>query len=161
MKKRRNLILSFVIVALLLVGIGYAAVLSDELTIDGSAAAEANAADFNVDWVSGDGYTVNDDTATVTVTGMTTADSSKVKTINLKVKNNSEALTAVLGAWGTVTNNNPDYFTVSVAWAQDAPTELAPGQEASVVLTITLIKDVADTASAEFDVTFTATAKAA
>ena len=162
--KRRNLILGFVIVALLLIGVGYAA-LSDSLSIKAVANAAPSDDDFNVNFIADDpanpAVNITDDLATVTVS-LSTAQPST--TVELTVKNESEKqdLIANLGAISVgEKSGNSAYFTVTAEWKAGADMELAYGETAVIVVTFTLAKTPSDNVSATYNFSFEANASTA
>ena len=168
MKKRRTLIISLLLVAALMLGIGYAA-LSRELMISSNAILNPDANDFAVEIT--DSSTSNADFATTSIGDSKTTATYEVKGLSKK----GEAVTLTY----TVTNNTvdvnaeltgrsmtegslfigdgtstpgvvADYFTKTVTvthedgdvWAEADHITLAPGETATVEIVITLKQTV-------------------
>ena len=150
MKKKYGVIA--IIVAILVLGVGYAAISNINLNVTGSTATVSpDQANFVVKYdalntftYSGNptGSTVtltrtDDTTATFTVTGLTKK-GDKV-TITYPIVNESPTLAASLAA-PTITNDNSTYFSVT-STSPAANTELAEnGGTANLVLVVEVIK---------------------
>ena len=142
MKKTNKIILTSVIVAVLLLGIGYAAIQNITLNIAGTAAADPSQANFKVMFsgiptVSDDTYAtaaITDDTnAIVNVEGLTKK--GDIVTAIYTVQNASTDLSADLGV--STTNSNTEYFTLSSEIAQ---TSLVAGEATTLTVTVELTK---------------------
>ena len=164
MKKRRTLIVAFMLVAVLTIGIGYAA-LNDTLYVTGNAKASASAADESFDLavyfeqptVAADaGYTVTvgtdnlgdeNDLATVAVTGLVNKDDTM--TVEIPIKNDSQyAANLTL----TLTEYTATYFDFDYALSAS---QVAAGGTVNAVITVTLLQTPTDTdftAGFSFDV---------
>ena len=185
MKNKKYLVSLFVVLALLCLGIGYAAV-SKELVISGNASmtetdpdpSDGTTADditneelkknFKIHFVKNvdfQGTCSGDDTATVTGTtaGDLTADitvtglniRNSVATITFTVKNDSEDLKALFKEVKIV-NGNDEYFKVTTDW--DAATDIAPVTIAArAALNITVTIEVIKSATVAQNATFTIT----
>ena len=145
MKNKKTLIGIVLLIVVLLLGIGYAAI-TRELTISGSATANANSENFKV-YFTGETEVSNGDnvtatataettTANITVTGLTTKDDFETATYT--IKNASPELNALLSVT-TEEAANSDYFDVK-AEIEDEATPLAPDGTTTVTVTVTLIK---------------------
>ena len=159
MKARRLAIIAFVLVAVLTMGIGYAA-LSDTLSINGSATLSHSAAEdqFDVEvYFSGVGALENctaaidtgdNDIATITITSGLAVVGDKA-TATFTVTNDSAGSVAL-----TPTHNSSTNFDV----ATDAANYTIPaGQTVNVVVTVTLKATVnADITNEAFSIGFTA-----
>ena len=147
MKKRRSLIISFLLVAALALGIGYAA-LSDVLDIQGTAEISAGIAEeaFNQDVYfsavqPGTGITAsinadNNDKATFTATGFSQV-GDKVQ-VTYTIKNDSEHYAANVTP-KLLQNSNEEYFSISSDWASTMQT-IAAGAEKTITITVELVK---------------------
>ena len=142
MKKSNKIIMTVVIVAVLLLGIGYAAIQNITLNIAGTASADPSQANFKVMFsgtptVSDDTYVtaaITDDTnATVNVEGLTKK--GDIVTATYTVQNASTDLSADLGV--STTNSNTEYFTLSSEIAQ---TSLVAGEATNLTVTVELTK---------------------
>ena len=142
MKRTNKIILTATIVALLVLGIGYAAIQNITLNINGTAAADPSQANFKVMFsgtptVSDDTYVtaaITDDTnATINVEGLTKK--GDVVTATYTVQNASTDLLADLGV--STTNSNTEYFTLSSEIAQ---TSLVAGEATTLTVTVELTK---------------------
>ena len=127
MKKRYGVIA--VLIAVIALGVGYAAISNVTLNVNGSqATAEADQDNFVVKY---------DAESTFTIEGLTKK-GDKV-TITYPIINASETLKASLAA-PTITNDNTEYFSVT-ATSPAAGTELAAnGGTANLVLEVEVIK---------------------
>lgn len=146
MKKNTKLSIGIIlIVAILLVAIGYAAVTTRTLNIDGTAQATPDSANFTVKFV-GTPVVSNQDKvtagikegdelkATMDVRGLTAKGDTATATYT--IQNTSKDLSAALSA--TVTSNtNPEYFTVDY---EIADSTIGHGDSTTIVVTVTLIK---------------------
>ncbi len=168
MKNKRAFIVTVLIIAVLLLGIGYAAVANKTLTISGTAKVSPDDSNFNVKFtgtpatakVAGTNVpedaevtaTITDDTtATIGVTGLT-AKGQKV-TATYTILNDSADLKAALSA--SLTNSNTNYFTVTQAIAD--PSTLAPAGTTTITVTVECIKTPVTTdETANITVTITA-----
>ncbi len=179
MKKRRIAIVSFLILAVLVMGVGFAA-LTDNLFIKGEATLATTSAQSNFDQ---DVYFVNAAVATTTgtntgedtaVIGATDNDSATfyVKTLGNKdeyvtftftIKNDSEEFDALI----TLDANNPTttdstnftitYSTTNDGIASDSEITCAAGDTVDVYVTVVLNNTPAENHTAAFNVNLTAT----
>ena len=156
MKSRKRVIVAFLLVAVMLLGVGYAT-LTDTLTIDGTAGVDLNDSKEEYDddiyfskVISGTGCTavINSDvdTGTITVTdgALKAVGDEVIATYTIK----SDSDLDVKVERPTINNNNSEYFKVTDSWTE-AKT-LPAGGTIDVTVTIKLIK----TADADQDVTF-------
>ena len=171
MKKKRTLTVVAAVLAVLMLGVGYAAVANDLLYItDASASASPSDANFVVqfdedtDVVAGNNVTADytDATnATFAVSGLTAKGQTASATYT--IKNSSSDLSANLtAAIGTMTNgatgteDDKSYFDVSYSFA--APT-ISAGGNTTLTVTVTMLKTpVSEDVSVTFPVTITASA---
>lgn len=181
MKNRKTIIVAFVLVACMLVGVGYAA-LSDTFVLNGQATvSEDNAEDaFNEDVVllgivrdGVGGSDVVSDVTDISTYGYTAScnvaqDSASYhiyslkgqydsKTIVFRIKNNGDlAATLDVAVSGADTNNNSEYFNVTYNLSNGSSTPLAAGAFVDVAVTVTLNKTPGTTTSGDFTFTFNA-----
>lgn len=159
MKRTNKLIIAALLVIMLLLGIGYAAIQNITLNISGTASADPAQAAFKV-MFSGEPTvsdathvtaSVTDDTnATINVSGLT-AEGDKV-TATYTVQNASTDLSADLSV--ATTNSNTDYFTIK---SDLAKTSLVAGEATTLVVTVELTKiPVSETVSSTIGVQLTA-----
>ena len=169
MKNRKIVVIAFVVVAAMMLGIGYAA-LTDTLDITGSAdvnvselekefeediyfsAAVANEGAPNTASVNAD----NNDKASFSAKSLVKKDD--VATFTFTINNDSAhnvkvepKLNATLG------NTNSEYFEITSDWAGEAKTIAANGTE-TYTLTVKLLKDPTEAVSGSFLVELVATA---
>ena len=150
MKKNTKLSIGIIlVVAVLLVAIGYATITTRQLNIDGTAQATPDSANFTVKFVGTpevsdqDKVTAkitedNDLKATIDVKGLTAK--GDTATAKYTIQNSSKDLSAALSA--TVTSNtNSEYFTVDYDIADST---IAHGDSTTILVTVTLIKTPID-----------------
>ena len=163
MKQRKTVIVAFLLAAVLLLGVGYAA-LSDTLTIDGSAgvsyddASEAFDEDIYFSKViSGTGCTAeinsDPDTGTITVTDGALKEVGDEVIATYTIKSDSDLDVKI--PIPTINNDDSEYFEVKTSWAVDQT--LTAGGTLDVTVTIKLIKTSDRDRDMNFDVNFTAT----
>ncbi len=144
MKKTTKVVLAVLVAAMLLLGIGYAAISQITLTIAGTATAQADSANFKVMFT--DAITVSDSTkvtatktndtnATIAVSGLTTV--GQTATATYTVQNTSTDISADINV--ATTNDNTEYFRIN---AKIGDTRLDPAEATTVTVTITLLKSV-------------------
>jgi len=151
--KRNNLILGFVILALLLVGIGFAG-LTGTLTIDGKVKTTEAAMDvIFVDFSADDGYTPEEGATPhkATIDEFSLKEKNDSKTITFKVKNTSKDYKARLTAHTQQISGANGYFSIVV---QDGPIEVLPGDFATFTVTITLLKASTEVQTGTIAVTY-------
>lgn len=150
MKRTKIYVMIAVIIAVLILGIGYAAISNITLNINGTASATTADENFKVkfdgtvtptstvpDGVEGataTGTITNDTTATIAVSGLTTKD--QTATVTYTILNDSPELSANLAA-SVKTNNNDEYFDVTTSLAK---TTLAKGETTTLTVTVKLKK---------------------
>ena len=185
MRKRKTFIVMIILLAILVLGVGYAAVSNITLNLNGTANIKANA-DFSVVYDTSHtvGKSTNDTVAWAennnqpVVAGAYTNTSTATMTVYLdsthssayaiyKVDNNSSELGATLSTSITqISGGNAQYFNdVTAAYYTDANcttalgnSTLAHGQSAYLKVTVSLKKSpVSDITGATFSVTTTAT----
>ena len=168
MKNRKGLI-SLMLVAVLLLGIGYAA-LTDTLDITGSADVNQSAAEeaFNEDIYfsaavaneTGNTASVNaDNNDKASFTAATLKGKGDKVTFTFTIKNDGDVdatVTPKLNA--SLGNTNPEYFSISSDWAGEAKV-LAAHSEVTYTLTVELLKTPTNTISGSFLVELVAVAE--
>lgn len=171
MKNRKTIITSFLLLAGLTLGVGYAAI-SNTLTVTGAVNLGTDENNFSVvfDSVEQDANEVKRWTATInenTINSTLTINSNALDTkgdsidIDYTVRNASPAndLIAVLGDI-TVTNANTSWYTVEANWVDSSVVELAYNETAVFNVKVTLVNTPTESVSGlDFFVSFTATAK--
>ena len=167
MKKRRNLIISLLLVAALALGVGYAAV-SDVLDINGTVDVSVSAAEeaFNsdiyfVDAVAneeGNVASVNaddDDMASFTIFTFKGKDDVATFTFTIENKGDLDAVvTPTLAADG---NTNPEFFDIVSDWAGQ-PKTIKAGESATYTVTVTLLKTPTEAVHGAFHIELNAVA---
>lgn len=155
MKNNKSLIVGALVMALLVVSIGYAAITTISLVVNGTASASAEQGNFKVEFTGtpsvddektvGEGTTAtgtvdvsNKLKATMSVSGMTAKDDSI--TVKFPVKNLSDDLTASLTAMVT-SKTNEEYFDYSTS-LEDA--SIAANGATNLVVKVTLKKTPID-----------------
>lgn len=177
MKNRRNVVIAFLLIAAMILGVGYAA-LSDTLTINGTATVSKDSAqsvfdeDVKFTNVSAVTYPTGISTgaeAIIDTATDNTSDTGKI-TINdgvLKNTGDEVQVTYTISNVGdldasvavpAITNNNKTYFEVTTNWG-DAAKNLTAGGTIDVTVTIKLIQTPTtdDAQTATFKIEFTAT----
>jgi len=164
MKSRKTLMTLGVIVAVLILGVGYATISNIELNINGTAAATASDDNFKVAFDSTvtptksekttDATISDDSTAVMTVEGLTT--SGETATATYTIKNSSDDLSASLTAAVTqVAGDYAEYFEVTTD--MNTATTVAAGNSTTITVTVKLKKTPAkDIEAQNFKVTITA-----
>ena len=169
MKNRRIVVVAFLLAAVLLLGVGYAA-LTDTLDVTGSAdvdltglnaefeediyfsAAVANEGTPNTASVNSD----NNDKASFSAKSLKKKDD--VATFTFTINNDSAhdvVVTPKLNA--TLGNTNPEYFELTSDWAGVAKT-IPAGSTATYTVTIKLLQDPTEAVAGSFLVELTAVA---
>ena len=168
MKNRRNVVLAFLLIAAMVLGVGYAAV-TDTLYINGTVDVNQSAAEdafnndiyFSAAAANQEGNTAsvnadNNDKASFTIN--TFKGKGDVATFTFTIKNNGDLDATVTPAIAATNGNtNTEYFAVTSDWAGASKT-LAAGQEITYTVTVTMLKTPTDTISGEFNIVLTATA---
>lgn len=161
MRRKKTYVGLVLLLAVLMLGIGYAAITNIDLLISGTAKAVVSDENFKVKFtgtptVSDEDIvtaTITDDhNATITVDSLTAKGDSVTATYT--ILNDSEDLTASITK-PSITNDNEEYFTVTTDWA-DAK-EVAAKGETTVTVTVELIKTpITDDELANIDISFVA-----
>ena len=160
MSKTSKIIIAAILVAMLLLGIGYAAIQSVTLNIAGTAAADPNQENFKVMFtgtpeVSDEEHvtaSITDDiNATINVSGLTKK--GEIVSATYTVQNASTDLSADLSV--ATTNSNTEFFTLS---SKLAKTSLIAGEATTVTVTVEMTKTpLAESVSSTIGVQLTAT----
>ena len=162
MKNRKVFVGIALLIVVLVLGIGYAAI-TDTLEITGSATATADSKNFKVVFTGettgvSDGVTAAATNgsvyATMNVTGLTTKGDSKSATF--KIKNTSGELKALVDV-ATESITNTDFFAIDATVANPTA-ELAPNAETTVTVTVSLVKTPIDTVTGDINIELGATA---
>ena len=163
MKNRKRVIGAFLLVAILLLGVGYAN-LTDTLIIDGTAGVDLNDSkeEFEKDVyfskvISGTGCSAvintDPDEGTITVNdgALKAVGDEVIATYTIK----SDSDLDVTVAKPTITNDNTEYFQVTSSWTGD--TTIQPNGTADVTVTVKLIKTAASDENVSFGLSFNVT----
>ena len=172
MKKRRTLIVTLLLVAVLALGIGYASVSNIILSITGNADVAADNANFKVVFtkpVSDAAANISVDTgathnASIAVTGLKTVGEKATVTIDI-LNDDADSVYAAAITNINVVQDTEGYFKATVK-NQDAllTTVLQPGEDVTVEIEIELLKVPSDpnaTYTGHFTIDFTATPQTA
>ena len=166
MKSKKTILGIVLLIAILLLGIGYAAITDVTLNINGTADATANTDNFIVKFTSatpGDKCTLaevtssdpNGRTATMNVSGLQTA--GDTATATFVVTNESHDLKAALAVTTqTMGGTNPDYFDVEATIADNTASVLPNGTR-TVTVTVTLKETIIADKTATINVQLSAT----
>ena len=175
MKNRKRIVVLFLLVAIMLIGVGYAA-LTDTLTIIGNAHIDVGAANTTFDekvyfsdakatsttgsGTTADAVSFNTDDATFTANKLATVGQYSVFTFTIKNDSNVDAVISVnankLSGDVNPSNSNTDRFTVTYAYP-DGMTVAKSGGTITVVVTVTVAEPVTAATSATFGIELTAT----
>ena len=167
MKNRKGLI-AFLVLAVMLLGVGYAA-LTDTLDITGSADVNQSAAEeaFNEDIyfsaavANEDGNTASinaDNNDKASFTAKTLKGKGDKVTFTFTIKNDGDvAATVTPKLNATLGNTNPEYFSLTSDW-DGAAKVLAAQSEITYTLTVELLKTPTETVAGSFLVELTAVA---
>ena len=140
--KKKLQMMIFVFIAVITLGVGYAAISAINLVVSGNATAAENQENFKVKFTTaavttGTGTAVIDSNdpkvAILDVSGFTKVGDTAVATYT--VLNDSEGIGASIDL--TVTNSNTEYFTVTESVAD---TELQSGDTTTATITVTMVK---------------------
>ena len=169
MKNRKTVVVAFLLCAVMLLGVGYAA-LTDTLDITGSADVNQSAAEeaFNEDIYfsaavanqTGNTASVNaDNNDKASFTAATLKGKGDKVTFTFTIKNDGDVdatVTPKLNA--TLGNTNPEYFSLKSDW-DGAAKVLAAQSELTYTVTIELLKTPTETVAGSFLVELTAVAE--
>ena len=166
MKNRRTVVVAFLLCAVMLLGVGYAA-LSDTLDITGSADVNQSAAEeaFNEDIFfsaavaneTGNTASINaDNNDKASFTANTLKGKDDKVTFTFTIKNDGDvAATVTPKLNASLGNTNPTYFTIESDWGGASKT-LDAHSELTYTVTVTLIKTPTETISGSFLIELTA-----
>ena len=174
MKNRKRIVVLFLLVAIMLIGVGYAA-LTDQLTIIGDASIDIASAEKTFDskvyfldqvtktstgtWTKDDIASALDDSATFTVNKLAVV--NEVSTFTYTIKNDSNVSVKVtiedkkLSGDNNQLNSNNEYFNVSYEFSNGGV--IASKGTITVTVTVTVKKPVTTATSGTFSVELTAT----
>ena len=161
--KKQLKILTFALIMVVVLGIGYAGITAINLVINGEATASVDQNNFKVKFLSEENVTptitggenntvevVDDLTAKFSVNTLTAEGDSEVATF--RVRNDSKGIGAKIKLG--LTNTNTDYFKVTESIADS---ELQAGDETTVTVTVEMLKTPVES---EVSTTITATLEA-
>ena len=180
MKNRKIVVVAFLLVATMLLGVGYAA-LTDTLTITGALKTDTTVAmdEFDADVYFSGTSIVRDDTvnkaasqigdgrdeATIQALHFTAKDQVVVAQFTIANDSANEFAAIIEGENVEVTNTADDHdpiFTVTWSWDQNSintdDVTLQPGESKILYVTITLTETPQEIHEASFSVSYTATA---
>ncbi len=175
MKNRKTVVVAFLLVAVMLLGIGYAA-LTDTLTIIGNAHIDVDTANKTFDEkiyfsaaeatsTTGSGTTAdiasfNADDATFTANKLATVGEKSIFTFTITNDSNVDAVISIadtkLSGSENPSNSNPQKFTVEYSYPQGMNIA-KQGGTITVVVTVTVKEPVTSATSATFGIELTAT----
>jgi hypothetical protein len=168
MKKRKNLVLALLLVASLILGIGYAAV-TDVLDINGNADVDQVGAQeaFNEDvHFAVNGAVANDagnvaevtsDNDVATFTASNLKGQGDTATFTFTIVNEGDLDAVVTPSLAADGNTNAEYFAVSSDWNGQAK-DLAAGASITYTVTVELLKTPTDYVHGAFHIELTAVA---
>lgn len=165
MKNRKIVIVAFLLVAMMLLGVGYAA-LTDVLDITGSADVNQSAAEaeFDLDIYftdaeandAGNTASVNaDNNDKASFTAKNLAEKNDTATFTFTITNQSDLDAVVTPSISS--NTKEDYFALSSDWAGQ-PQTLASGETKTYTVTVELTATPTETISGSFIIELTAVA---
>ena len=165
MKNRKRVVVAFLLVAVMLMSVGYAA-LTDVLDITGSADVNKSAAEdaYNADIYftaavanqTGNTASVNsDNNDKASFTANTLQGAGDTATFTFTITNDGDLDAIVTPSISS--NTNETYFSVSSDW-NGQPKTLAAGQTLTYTVTVTLKETPTDTISGSFIIELTAVA---
>ena len=169
MKNRKTVVVAFLLVAVMLLGVGYAA-LTDVLDITGSADVNQSAAEeaFNDDIYfsaavanqTGNTASVNgDNNDKASFTAKTLKGKGDKVTFTFTIQNDGDVdatVTPTLNA--TLGNTNPAYFSITSDWSGTAKT-LKAGESLTYTVTVELLQTPTETIAGSFLIELTAKAE--
>lgn len=165
MKSKKTILGIVLLIAILLLGIGYAAITDVTLNINGTADATANTDNFIVKFTSATAVKnctaevsssdTNKRTATMNVSGLQSA--GDTATATFVVTNESRDLNAALEVTTeTMGGTNPEYFDVKATIA-DNTSSVVPSGTRTVTVTVTLKETIIEDKTATINVQLSAT----
>ena len=166
MKNRRNVVVAFLLIAVMLLGVGYAA-LTDVLDITGSADVNQSAAEeaFNEDVYftaavanqTGNTASVNaDNKDKASFTANTLKGKDDVVTFTFTIVNEGDVAADVTPTLNAAAGNTkPEYFDITSDW-DGATKTLAAGGSLTYTVTVKLLKTPTESVSGSFLIELTA-----
>ena len=176
MKNRKTIIVAFMLIAVLLLGVGYAA-LTDQLTIIGNAHIDMGAAGSNFDQkvyfsdaqavsstgegTTADAVSFNADDATFTANKLAKLGDKSV--FNFTITNDSNVAVDItvadtkLSGAANPSNSNAGKFKVTYEFKDSISQITANGGTVQVIVTVEVIAPITDATSATFGIEYTAT----
>ncbi|MBQ9112042.1 MAG: hypothetical protein IJY08_00510 [Clostridia bacterium] len=165
MKKRKFIVVAFILVAALTIGIGYAA-LTNVLDINGKADVNASAAEeaFNEDIYFSAAVANGENTTNTASINANNKDSASFTANSLKGKDDTATFTFTIKNDGDIdatvtpkltTNTLPEYFELTSDWNGEDKT-LVAGGKLDITVTVKLLKTPTETISGSFLVELTA-----
>ena len=176
MKNRKTIIVAFMLIAVLLLGVGYAA-LTDQLTIIGNAHIDMGAAGSNFDQkvyfsdaqavsstgtgTTADAVSFNADDATFTANKLAKLGDKSV--FNFTITNDSNVAVDItvadtkLSGAENPSNSNTGKFKVTYEFKDSISQITANGGTIQVIVTVEVIAPITDATSATFGIEYTAT----
>lgn len=166
MKNRKTVVVAFLLIAVMLLGVGYAA-LTDVLVINGTAdiTAEGAQSAFNEDvyfsnavaGTSGDVAEIGADPDMATFTASKLTGQGDTATFTFTIKNAGDVDATVTPKLVDATGNTqPEWFNIVSDW-NGATKNLAAGAEITYTVTITLLKTPTEAITGSFHIELTAT----
>ena len=168
MKNRKTIVVAFLLVAVMLLGVGYAA-LTDVLDINGTADVNESAAQeaFNEDVyftaavANQEGNVasvVADDPDMASFTAYTLKGKGDVATFTFTIYNEGDVKASVTPTLASDGNSNPEYFEITSDW-QGQGRVIKAGESARYTVTIKLLKTPTDTIHGAFHIELEAVAE--
>lgn len=164
MKNRKIVVVAFLLIAVLLLGVGYAAV-SDVLDINGSADVNPDTAYnqdiyFSAAVANGDNTpntaTIDpNDNDVVTFTVSSLSGKGDTATFTFTITNAGDLNATVTPTLASDGNSNTEYFKITSDW-KGQPKELASGGNATYVVTVELLKTPTTSLHGTFHIELTA-----
>ena len=162
MKNRKTVVVAFLLVAMLLVGVGFAQ-LTDQLLISGTAGVDASHSQEVFDGdiyfskvISGTGCTAeilsDPDQGEITVTAGALKEVGNEVIATYTIKSESDLDVTITPS---IANGNNTYFTVTTSW-NDAPQVLPAGGTLDITVTVKLARTAEEDQSTTFTVTLNA-----
>lgn len=170
MKNRKTVVVAFLMAAVMLLGVGYAA-LTDTLTLIGNATIDFEQAGVNFDakvyWSAGEIISstnsspddavggINTDDATFVLHSLATKDD--VAVLKFTIKNDSNVPVHITMNNPSITGTGADKFSCDYAYSRDDMIIPANGGTMDVTVTVTVAQPVTTQLTATFSVSYTAT----
>ena len=174
MKNRNTVVVAFLLVAVMLLGVGYAA-LTDTLTLIGNATIDMKQAEVNFDekvYFSAAEVVDSPNTAADSVGGVNTDDATytvhslaskgDVATFKFTIQNDSNVPVRIdipenkLSGVANSSNSNEEFFSIDYAYSIDDRT-IPSGGSMDIIVTVEVIAPVTSATGATFGIEYTAT----